>query len=289
MPSSTVQSSWKYIALIALGAFCYSTLIIFTRLTQGLDAMSVAFFRTFFAFAFFCILLIFIREPLQISKYAPQIGWLAALGAAVGVTAVLYIYAIQHTTAANASLLVNSAPIYIALISPWFLKEVRPKYTFLSLALLMAGVVLITNITQLRFDLASLDGILAGFLSGLTYSATFMLSRRLRGKVSSFTQTLWGSGVAALLLSPWAFKAPGAVIVDNLPVLVPLGVVTLGIASFVYYIALQKLKAQVVSNTAILEPVSGVLIGLLVFQEMPGAVGLAGIGMILVSIYLITR
>ena len=289
MPSSVSQSSWKYIALIALGAFCYSTLIIFTRLTQDLDAMSVAFFRTFFAFAFFCILLIFIREPLNARAYARQIGWLIALGVAVGVTAVLYIYAIQHTTAANASLLVNSAPIYIAIISPWFLREARPKYTFLSLVLLMVGVVLITNITQLRFDLASFDGIIAGFLSGLTYSATFMLSRRLRGKVSSFTQTLWGSGVAALLLSPWLFQVPTPVIVENLPVLVPLGVVTLGIASFVYYIALQRLKAQVVSNTAILEPVSGVLIGLLVFQEIPSVLGVVGIGLILASIYLITR
>lgn len=283
------HSSWKYIALIAFGAICYSTLIIFTRLTHGLDAMSVAFFRTFFAFAFFCILLIFIREPLQVRKYARQIGWLVALGAAVGVTAVLYIYAIQNTTAANASLLVNSAPIYIAIISPWFLKEARPKYTFLSLILLMVGVVLITNITQLRFDLASLDGILAGFLSGLTYSATFLLSRRLRGKVSSFTQTLWGTGVAALLLSPWLFQVPGPVIVDNLPVLVPLGIITLGISSFVYYIALQRLNAQVVSNTAILEPVSGVFIGLLIYQELPGVLGIVGIVLILASIYLITR
>jgi drug/metabolite transporter (DMT)-like permease len=289
MPSSAEQSSWKYIALIALGAFCYSTLIIFTRLTQGLDAMSVAFFRTFFAFAFFCILLIFIREPLQVRAYARQIGWLVALGVAVGVTAVLYIYAIQHTTAANASLLVNSAPIYIAIISPWFLREARPKYTFLSLILLMVGVVLITNLTQLSFDLASLDGIMAGFLSGLTYSTTFMLSRRLRGKVSSFTQTLWGSGVAALILTPFVFKVPWPVIVDNLPVLVPLGVVTLGISSFVYYIALQRLKAQVVSNTAILEPVSGVFIGLLIFQEVPGVLGVVGIVLILASIYLITR
>ena len=289
MNKSFVQSTWKYITLVALGAFCYSTLIIFTRLTHGLDAMSVAFFRTFFAFAFFCILLVFIREPLQVRNYARHIGWLAALGAAVGVTAVLYIYAIQHTTAANASLLVNSAPIYIAFLSPWLLKEARPKYTFLSLALLVVGVVLITNITQLRFDLASLDGILAGFFSGLTYSATFMLSRRLRGKVSSFTQTLWGSGVAALLLSPWLFQAPGPVIVDNLPVLIPLGIISLGIASFIYYIALQRLKAQVVSNTAILEPVSGVLIGLLVFQEVPNVLGVVGIGLILVSIYLITR
>ena len=289
MPTSTIQSTWKTIALVALGAFCYSTLIIFTRLTQGLDAMSVAFFRTFFAFAFFCCLLFFVREPLQGRRYASSIGLLIALGAAVGVTAVLYIYAIQHTTAANASLLVNSAPIYIAFLSPWFLKEARPKYTFLSLVLLMLGVVLITNIAQLRFDLASLDGILAGFLSGLTYSATFMLSRRLRGKASSFTQTLWGTGVAALLLSPWLFQTPWAVILDNLPVLIPLGVISLGIASFVYYIALQRLKAQVVSTTAILEPVSGVLIGLLVFQEIPTALGLAGIFLILASIYLITR
>jgi len=287
--SPAEQASWKYVGLVAIGAFCYSTLIIFTRLTHGLEAMGVAFFRTFFAFLFFALLLLRFRQPLEINKYKGSLWLLVGLGVAVGITASLYVYSIQHTTAANASLLVNSSPIYIALLSPWLLKEARPKYTFISLALLMAGMMLITNITQLRFEVAVLDGIAAGFLAGVTYSATFIISRQLRGRVSSYTQTLWGTGFAALMLGPMLLKTPGEIIVENLPVLVPLGVISLGIASFLYYVALQKVKAQVVGVVAILEPVSGVLIGLVGFNEAPNAAGVVGILLILASIYLITR
>jgi drug/metabolite transporter (DMT)-like permease len=288
--TETRTDNWKYIALIGLGAFCYSTLIIFTRLTEGLDAMTIAFFRAFFAFLLFLILVTArYRQPLEVKTYHRSIPMLIMLGAAVGLTAVLYVYAIQHTTAANASLLVNSAPIYIAFLAPWLLKEKRPRYTFLSLGLLILGVIFITGVTGLAFELASIDGILAGVASGFTYSLTFMVSRHLRGKTSSMTQSLWSTGAAALLLLPFALRTPGDVILHNLVVLVPLGMISLGLSSFLYYIALQKVKAQVVSVVAILEPVSGVLIGLLLYQEFPGGLGITGILLIIASIYLISR
>jgi drug/metabolite transporter (DMT)-like permease len=284
-----VTTDVKNILLVSIGAVCYSTLIIFTRNVEGLDAMSIAFFRTFFGFLFFSLLMLRFREPLKIRNYQQYIWILVILGVVVGMTAALYIYAIQHTTAANASLLVNSAPIYIAFLAPWVLKESRPRYTLASLLLLVIGVVLITNIAEIRFDLDSLDGILAGILSGFTYSTTFIISRYLKGKVTGFTQTVWGTGIAAVILLPWALQSDGAVVLSNIGVLIPLGIITLGISSFLYYIALQKIKAQIVSVIAILEPVSGALIGLLFFQEIPTFFGLVGILMILASIYLISR
>ena len=128
----STSTPWRSIGLVALGALCYSTLIIFTRLTHDMGAMSIAFFRAFFAFLFFCLLLIRFREPFEFSRYRSGVWALVASGLAMGLTAALYIFAIQHTTAANSALLVNSAPIYIAFLAPWFLKEVRPRFTWLS-------------------------------------------------------------------------------------------------------------------------------------------------------------
>jgi drug/metabolite transporter (DMT)-like permease len=280
---------WNNISKVAIGAFCYSTLIIFTRLTSGLDAMQIAFFRAFFAFLFFCLLLIRFREPLDLLKYKNKVVFLIGAGIAMGVTAALYIYAVQHTTAANAALLVNSAPIYIAFLAPWLLKEERPRYTWLSLGLILVGIILITQVYQSKIDLNSLNGIFAGIISGFTYALTMLFSRYLRKSISGFTQTFWSTGVASLLLLPWVFQAPTEVILKNLPILIPLGIISLGIASFLYFIALSKLKAQVVSIVAILEPVSGVLIGFLMFGEPLTLTSLIGSLLVLTSIYLISK
>ena len=190
------KTNLKYIPLIAVGAICYSTLIIFTRLTHGLDAMSIAFFRAFFAFTLFLLFLFRGREVFEVRHYKRSIPWLLLLGGAVAGAAACYIYAIQHTTAANASLLVNSAPVYVAIIAPWFLKEARPRFWKISLLLLLIGVVLITDITNLGFDLNALDGIIVGVFSGFFYSLTFLFSRKVSGKTSSITQSLWGNATA---------------------------------------------------------------------------------------------
>lgn len=290
-PPQTAASSthWPSILMVAFGAFCYSTLIIFTRWTQGLGPMSIAFFRAFFAFVFFCGLLIWFPQPLRFNQYRGSIKLLAIQGIGIGVTTALYIYAVQHTTAANAALLVNAVPIYIAIVGPWVLKEARPRYTWISLALIVIGILAITDVAAMNLNLASLDGILAGVASGMTYTVTMLISRSLRGKVTSVTQTWWGSGVAAILLLPWVVRTPWPDIQRNLPVLVPLGIVSLGVSSLMYFLALQRVKAQVVSVVAILEPVSGVFIGLLLFNEIPTIPALAGSLLILLSIILITR
>jgi DME family drug/metabolite transporter len=68
-----------------------------------------------------------------------------------------------------------------------------------------------------------------------------------------------------------------------------MGAITLGLAPLMYFLALQKLKAQVVSVVAILEPVFGVLIGVLIFQEALTIPAMLGSVLILAAIYLISK
>jgi drug/metabolite transporter (DMT)-like permease len=276
--------------MVGIGAFCFSLAIPFVRWTDSsLPTTTVAFFRAVFGFLFLSILVVRFREPVRFTSYRASMRTLVLLGAFVAMTVTLYTYSIRHTTAANAALLVNSAPIYVAVLAPLVLHESRARYTWISLGLAAVGTICVSDPAKLRVDSDSFNGILAAALSGFTYSFVLIIGRWLGGRVSGLTQTLWSNAIVALVLLPWAIRSPGAQVVDNLPTLIPLGIFSLGLSYLLYFQGLQRISAQVVSVVALFEPVSGALIGMIFFAEMPNPLGWIGGLLILVSIYLISR
>ena len=289
MDTPDSKTEWQGIALVVIGAFCFSLAIPFTRWTDGLNTPTIAFFRAVFGFLFLCTLVVRFRAPLDFASYRAAVPRLIVLGIMTSVTVVLYTFAIQKTTAANAALLVNSAPIYVAVLAPLALNEPRARYTWASLGLALVGTVCVSDPAQLDLESSSFTGIAAAALSGFTYAIVMMLSRGLRGHVGGLTQTLWANGIVALVLLPSLLQASSATVVSNLPALIPLGIFSLGLSYLLYFIGLQRISAQVVSVAALFEPVSGIVIGLLLFAEVPNPLGWIGGGLILVSIYLISR
>jgi len=285
----SISERRRGIALTAAGALGFSTIIIFTRLIQGIPAPSIAFFRALSSFLFFSILRFRSSKNPQIRHDRCAIPRLIGLGTAVGATGMFYVYAVQHTTAANAVLLNNTAVIYVSLLAPYLLKEAHSRYTWISLSLAMIGIVCIANPAELELHSRAFWGVAAAALSGITYTMVMLLSRLLRDQVSGIVQIWWSTGIAALLALPWAFLVSWEVLVQNLPLLVALGVLAQGIPYLLYFLGLQRVDAQIVSIVALLEPVGGILIGIVLYHEIPGAVGLAGIVMIFASIALVSQ
>jgi drug/metabolite transporter (DMT)-like permease len=276
-------------ALVAAGAIGFSAAIIFARSIDGLNAAIITFFRAASAFLLFSLITLKVPRVVQIRRYRSDLPYLLGLGVTMGATAVLYVYAVRTTTAANAVLLNNTAPLYVALLSPWLLNEARPRYTWPSLALAMIGVVLVTGLTGLTPTRGEWTGIGAATLSGLTLGLTLLVSRRLGKQVDGLIQGWWSTGVAALLALPLALLAPWTAVARNLPLLVLMGVFAFGLPYLLYFFGLRRINAQVGSLVALLEPVSGVLIGALLYQEVPSMLGGLGILLILASIYLISK
>ncbi len=275
--------------LVAAGAIGFSSIIVFTRLITGLTSPGIAFFRALTSFCFFSALLPWFPATLQIGRYRSEIVRLVGLGLTVGCTGMLYVDAVRYTSAANAVLLNNTSTVYVALLAPWLLREPRGRYTWLSVGLALAGIVCIANPAGLRWASSEFRGIVAAMLSGFSYALTMLLSRRLRGRVSGVTQVWWSTGIAALLALPWAFQAPASVVARNLPFILALGVLAQGLPYMLYFLGLERVPAQVVSIVALLEPVSGILIGMLLYREMPSAIGVVGIFLVLTGITLVSR
>lgn len=280
---------WQGTLLVVAGAVCFSTAILFVRMTDGMGVGSITFFRSLFGFLFLCLFLPRNPAALRVRDYRPVVKRLVLLGLTVGLTAALFTYSIQHTTAAIAALLVNSAPIYVAVLAPLLLHEAPARYTWISIPLAAAGMVLLVDPGAIELDWETLDGVVAAALSGITYGMAMMMGRGLRHYVSGYTQTVWSLGITTLMLVPFAFSTPGDVLLDNLPILIPLGIFSLGLSYLFYFMGLERISAQVVSVVSLAEPVSGILIGILAFGEMLTLFGAAGGALILLSILLIAR
>ncbi len=288
-PLAAADSLWEGLGLIVIGAFCFSLAIPFTRWVEGLNASTITFYRALFGFAFLALLTLRQREAWRFSAYRAAWPCLLALGGLMSATALLYTYAVRHTAAANAALLVNTAPVYVAVLAPLLLSEPRARYTWLSLALALGGVVLITDPRSLNVSSAELGGVVAGAVAGMGYALVLLLSRSLRKQVSGLTQNLWSNGIVVLLLLPWALRSSAATVTVNLPSLIPLGVFSLGLSYLLYFAGLARVRAQIVSIAALFEPVFGVVMGMVFFAEVPGLLGWLGGGLILFSVYLISR
>ncbi len=283
------SASWLGVLMVITAAFGFSLSIIFVRHIEGLEVTTIIFFRSLSAFVMFAALLPVFREPLRVGRYQRYIPHLIGLGAAMCVTALLYTYALQHTTAANAALLNNTSPLYVALVSPWLLKEARPRWTWPGLILAGLGIFLITNPGQFSLDSGSFSGIVAAIVSGATYTLPMLIGRTLRAHVNGMTQIWWGSGITALLLAPLALRGDLGPALSQLHLLIPLGVVGLGLPYLLMFQGLRRCTAQVVSMAALMEPVFGALIGLFLFGEMFTLAGGLGAALVLASIALISR
>ncbi len=282
------------VLFVALGAFGFSSGIIFNRAIEGMTGPQIAFFRALSGFAFLSVLLPWHPQTLRPRSYRSAIPLLIGLGASVGATATLYMTSLRYTTAANAVLLNNTSAVYVALLAPWLLKEARPRFTWISLALALVGVILLIDPANMDFQSGSWFGDLLAALTGITYGGAMLFSRLLgvragNARIEGLTQSWWSVGMAALAALPLALGTPWAAVRANWPWLVALGTLALGIPYLFFFLGLKRVKAQVASIVALLEPVCGVLIGIFMFQEIPNLWGFGGMLLVLAAMALITR
>ncbi|MBS1221264.1 MAG: carboxylate/amino acid/amine transporter, partial [Proteobacteria bacterium] len=204
-------------------------------------------------------------------------GSFEQIGAAVAYTGtvVLFVVANKLTTAANAILLQYTAPVYVALFSPWFLGERARGNDWLSLAAIMVGMLLFFG------DQLSLDGYLGNCValaSGFCFGWLTLFLRRHREE-SAISALVLGNLLAGLIGLPFMFQSmPDA---TGWIGLLLLGVVQLGLPYVMYALALRHVRAVEGILLPMIEPVLNPLWVFLLLGETPGPLALLGGAIIL--------
>ena len=228
------------------------------------------------------VLMLFVRGRLTAST--PVL----AVGLVYGATLTLFVLGTKLTTAANAIFLQSTYPLYVLLLSPFFLGERISRRDILYLAAVAAGLVLCVIGSPAATTTApspTLGNVLA-MLSGLAWAFTLLglryVERNATGGSRAMSAVIAGNVFASLVALPFAWPMPNASPAEWATI-VYLGVFQIGLAYICLTKAVGQLPALDVSLLLLLEPVLNPLWAWLVRGEQPGTWTIAG-GTIIIAV-----
>ncbi len=216
-------------------------------------------------------------------------GWdrrTAWVGLAYAATLILFVLANKMTTAANAIFLQSTAPFYLLLLGPWLLREPVRRSDLLFMVLVITGITLffVGDPVPLSTAPEPVQGNVLALLSGVSWALTIAGLRWLeRGAVRSgagMATVAAGNLLACLICLPKALPL-GAASPADWGVVVYLGVVQIGLSYVLLTRGVRNIGALETSLLLLLEPALNPVWAWVLHGETPGALAIAGGGLIL--------
>lgn len=259
---------------------------IFVRLSE-LGPVSTAFWRL--ALALIPLLLFSARGAATGAEKprTPRDALLVSLpGLLLAAELACWHISLHMTSVANATLLVNIAPIFVSLYCRLFLRQTPSRLFVAALSTTIAGITILKSGSP-DFSGGDLKGDVAAIFAAMLYAAYILALAKMRERFSTSAIMIWSSGAGALSIVPFArFSEPAQLplTVAGWTVLFALSWVSqAGGQSLITY-ALAWLPATLSSLTLLLQPVVATVLAWLVMGEVPclwqgigGLIVLAGI------------
>jgi drug/metabolite transporter (DMT)-like permease len=216
-----------------------------------------------------------------------------------------WITSLEYTTIVSSVVLVSTGPLWVAILSPIFLREMPTRWVWIGMTLALLGGIIVglggsCSLSGLALTCPPLSDLMAGsaflgnslaLLGALTVAGYLMIGRRLRAKMSLVPYIFVIYSVAALALniymlaageSPFGFKSITYFWILCLALFPQL------IGHSTYNWALRYMPASLVSVTTLAEPIGSAILAFFILQEVPTGLTLIGGMFILAGIYLST-
>jgi RarD protein len=188
----------------------------------------------------------------------------------------------KYTTIANATLSYYFAPVFVMLLSPLLLKERLSLKKVLCIGTAIVGMFLIvTNqgTAGSAGDYNHVLGITFGLLAAVFYAA-LVLSNKFIKNQDGLETTLVQIALASMVLLPYVILTEGFSILQldlsSVPYILILGFLHTGVGFFLFFSSMQRLKGQTMAALSYVDPLTSLLISLLILRESMAAMQLVG-------------
>jgi len=121
----------------------FGTASVLIRFLQNIDAFSIAFWRLIIACLTLAIILLVFRKTFSFDLVKRNLRDLFILSVFLGLHFILFISAVKDTTILNATVLVNTTPIFSMFISSFFFKIKPSRLVILGLTIAFIGICMI--------------------------------------------------------------------------------------------------------------------------------------------------
>jgi len=250
----------------------------------GVSPLEAAFWRSAIGWSFFAVHAIATGAWRLQRKDAPAVASFGIIGVSTLFGA--YVLSISMVGAAMASVLLYTAPAWVAVLAWLTLGEKMHAHKLIALLMTLAGVACVSLGPALfsgrGFGAVNVPGVLLGLLSGFSYATYYIFGKRYLGRYSTPTLFLYALPVGCLGLLPFVTfgpKSPQAWFFLTL-----MAVTTTYGAYSVYYAGLRRLEATRTAIVATLEPVLSAVFAYVWWDERFDLSGYAGSALILAAV-----
>ena len=204
-----------------------------------------------------------------------------------------WISSLAYTSVASSAVLVSTTPLWVAVLSPFTLREPITRWQIVGMLIALAGgtVIGLSDSGGGPGNSSLLGDLLA--LAGAMLAASYILiGRSLRKKMSVISYTFLVYGAAAVMLVVFMFGAGYSP--TGYPEIVYLWFLLLALVpqlmghSSINW-ALGYLSAASVSTVLLGEPIGSTILAVILLHETPGVVKVLGAVLILAGIYAVAR
>ncbi len=253
---------------------------------HGVSALETAFWRSSLGWCMFALHALLVTG-FRISRehFVPL-----AVFSVLGITLFYgsYMVSIEYVGAALASVLLYTAPAWVALLSWIFLDEKMTGWKLSALMLTLTGVTCVSLGPQMFNGGGNVSfswlGLMCGLTAGFTYALYYIFGKKYFSGYATPTLFFYALPVGSIGLYPFIEFAPKAG--STWLWLLLLAATTTYGAYIFYYAGLKRLEATRVSIIATLEPVIASLLAFTIWHERFDFMGYIGSGLILSAVLL---
>ncbi|HZD59916.1 MAG TPA: EamA family transporter [Anaerolineae bacterium] len=269
-----------YLKVIA-AAIIWGSVGVVVRLID-LPAPVMVFYRVSFA-SIAILAFIATQRKIGVLAVGKNIYALSLMGTILALNWTSYFNSIQLTSIANAALITYTAPVFVAILSPFVLKEKLERITVVTLLVSLIGAALITAPSAVRLSGQNLSGIAWASASAVTYATLVLLAKPLTLRVSVLAILFFEELSGAILLSPSLLLYDFTIDPLTIFFLFILGAFHTALPAGLYLSGLRDIKAQQVGIFTYVDPVRAVIFAAIFLGEIPGATTLIGGTLIILS------
>jgi drug/metabolite transporter (DMT)-like permease len=220
---------------------------------------------------------------------------LLALGiSGVAVYQVLQNIGITMTSTSEAGVLLNSDPIFIAILSAAFLKEKIGRYKAIGIAVAFAGVSVIVLRSGVSFGAGAMAmvGDIFAILAALSWAIYSVHGKRVLEKGNAYDVTAYASLMGAFVLALLAFGLEGVAMPTDATtwlILTFLGLGASGTAYLMWYVAVKGSSATDAGIAIFFVPLVAVTVGVLFLGEEINLLFAVGTALVLAGVAIAER
>jgi len=280
----------------------FGTAAIFIRLLHNLDAFYIAFWRLIIACIILAVILIVLRKSFSFDIVRKNLKELLILSIFLALHFIFFTFAVKDTTILNATVLVNTTPIFSVFVST-FLFNIKPSrlasvgltISFIGVCVIAYAEMMITNTNAYPEGiLPSLKGDLEAVLAALAEAFYLNYGRKIRKKMNILPTMFPIYVLTATIIGVSSVPATDKILTlptkaEIIVPLVGLGLLPTATAHTLYFSSLSNLKSFETATMALLEPIGATVLGIILFQEKPAPVFVFGAALILLGILFIVK